>query len=87
MQEFLSETLEKLDTLTTSMDIGGSTVKGTPNGTTNGHRNEAGETPKTGSTGVPTIEAIRDLIAYSRELVVSVLQFKDFDRELTACIV
>ncbi|KAG9545740.1 hypothetical protein KCU79_g16318, partial [Aureobasidium melanogenum] len=70
--EFLSETLEKLDNLTKSMEIGGSTVKGTPKGTTNGHRNEAGETPKTSSTGVPTIEAIRDLIAYSRELVSNV---------------
>ncbi|KAG9848466.1 hypothetical protein KCU98_g8989, partial [Aureobasidium melanogenum] len=69
--EFLSETLEKLDTLTKGIEIGGSTVKGAHNGTTNGHRNEAGENPKdsSNSTDVPTVEAIRDLIAYSRELV------------------
>ena len=75
MQEFLSETLEKLDTLTKGMEIGGSSVKGTPNGTTNGHRNEVGENPKDSSnmTDGPTVEAIRGLIAYSRELVVSVL--------------
>lgn len=89
MQEFLSETLEKLDALTKGMDIGSSTVKRTPNGITNGHRSEAGESPKNGSnsTDVPTVEAIRDLIAYSRELVVSVLLFEGVDRKLTVCIV
>ncbi|KAG9549119.1 hypothetical protein KCU71_g10938, partial [Aureobasidium melanogenum] len=72
--EFLSETLEKLDTLTKGMEIGGSSVKGTPNGTTNGHRNEVGENPKDSSnmTDGPTVEAIRGLIAYSRELVSNV---------------
>lgn len=71
------------------MHIGGSTVKDTPNGNANGHRSEAGETPKddSNSTDVPTIEAIRDLIAYSRELVVSVLLFEGFDRELIVRIV
>lgn len=70
--EFLAETLEKLDALTNSIDPNSSTVDGRSKGLTNGTANRLTDThSRTDSirTDESTVEAIRGLVTYARELV------------------
>ena len=66
--EFLSETLEKLDALTNSINPESSTVNDTPNRITNGlsvtHSRDVSK-----PTDESTVDAIRGLVTYARELV------------------
>lgn len=70
--EFLSETLEKLDTLTNSIDPNSSMIEGRSNKLTNGSANGSTDM-KSRSVSNPadesTFEAIRGLVTYARELV------------------
>lgn len=73
--EFLSETLEKLDALTNSIDPNSSKVNGKSNGPTNGSVNGSTDTHSKGASqpaDESTVEAIRGLVTYARELVSNV---------------
>lgn len=70
--EFLSETLEKLDALTNSIDPNSSSVNGKSKGLTNGTTNGSSDIqPRSASkqTDESTVEAIHGLVTYARELV------------------
>jgi PAS domain S-box-containing protein len=73
--EFLSETLEKLDALTNSIDANSSKVKAKSNGLTNGAANGFTDTHSKSASKTAdesTVEAIRGLVTYARELVSNV---------------
>ncbi|KAI4723603.1 hypothetical protein E4T48_00123 [Aureobasidium sp. EXF-10727] len=62
--EFLSETLEKLDMLTKSIDFDSSKIKDIPKESTNGYQSETDN-----GDSNSTKEAIRGLVTYAQELV------------------
>ncbi|KEQ75494.1 hypothetical protein M436DRAFT_79902 [Aureobasidium namibiae CBS 147.97] len=66
--EFLSETLEKLDTLTNSVDPKNSTVNAKANGLTNGGTDSQSRSASN-PTDESTVETMRGLVRYARELV------------------
>ncbi|KAI5272701.1 hypothetical protein E4T47_04001 [Aureobasidium subglaciale] len=70
--EFLSETLEKLDALTNSINHNGQETDAAAktNGYTNGTGGQSTTQPRAAND--PTIEAMRGLITYARELVSNV---------------
>jgi PAS domain S-box-containing protein len=73
--EFLSETLEKLDALTNSIDANSSKVNAKSNGLTNGAANGFTDTHSKSASKTAdesTVEAIRGLVTYARELVSNV---------------
>jgi PAS domain S-box-containing protein len=63
--EFLSETLEKLDTLTKNINLDSSIVNGKSNGSTNGITDRVDS--KVGDES--TLETVRGLVTYAQELV------------------
>lgn len=67
------------------MNNDGLKVQGTPIGSTNGRSSETSEKFKDShdASKDSTGEAIRDLVTYARELVVSTLFFTGLDEELT----
>lgn len=69
------------------MGVDGSTVQSTPRGVTNSRPGETSEDSKDGpdTTRDSNVEAIRGLVTYARELVVSILLFMSIDKELTVC--